>query len=293
MRRMLIIGLLTTVGCIVAGLLAATALAEEKGGPLWLAKGLRFVCKEGANAAKPKFETLLDCIANTPLDPAGAWEYEAITESEDVPVREMQVVDAVATNVGAYKLKAGTLITISCTTVKAPVQLEGGMPAAGHTQIKYSGCSVEGHPLCEVNSPGAAADTIETDASMEVIYLGSKAEAETEKGKLGAIFRPEVGEVFVTLDIGGEECPPFTMGEEKIKGTMIGELSPTNSMQKIGKVIFPATAIKKGYRWIKKGEVAEVTAKLSAFGVIEVTQSGESQVELETGEVFGIRATGE
>jgi hypothetical protein len=146
----------------------------------------------------------------------------------------------------------------------------------------------ESHKECTVHSPGEAVGTIATAAKTEVVYLGKEEEAKKEEGKLGDLFTPVSGETFVEIDIGGSGCPIFSKGEQEVKGSVIGEITPVATMAKIGTEIFPSKAIKKAYKWESAGTVKEVKAELDVFGVIEAVQIGEAEVELESGEEWGV-----
>ena len=200
---------------------------------------------------------------------------------------------ALGLNLGHFTLTAGSLITILCEHLHAHTTLLGGMPAKDDTHLHFLNCTVVGHPNCTVNSPGAEVGLIlVSGVKSEVVYLGTQTEAEAEKGKLGDLFTPSggktSGETFVELVIGGSGCPLFTKGEQEVKGSVIGEITPVNSMGTEGKQIFPSTAIKSAWRWLGKGSVEEVTAGLDVFGVIEAIQSGEADIWLENGEEWGV-----
>lgn len=195
-------------------------------------------------------------------------------------------VNTTASNVGAFKLKT-SVITLVCNKTAATGTIKGGTPGTDTEKFKFTECSVEGHPSCTVNSPSEAAGTIVMEAKTELVYVGSKVEAEKEEGKLGEIFTPVSGETFVEIVVGGSGCPLFTKGEQELKGSMIAEITPVNIEGKVVKLILPASAIKKGYRWLKTGEVTEVASSLKVFGVIEAVFSGEASLELEGGKAFG------
>jgi len=280
--------------CAIGNAITATALAEEKAGPLWLAKGLRFLCKKGADPETFKWKSLLSCIINDAFAPEGEWEAEPIIEGEDLPLRENQVAYAVAakkTGSANFKLKT-TLITIECTVLSAPMALEGGMPPRDHAWLKFTGCFVAGHATCTVNSPGEAVGSITTIAKAEVIYLGNDEEALKEEGPLGDYFSAEEGNALFEIDIGGTGCPLFTKGEQEVDGGVIAEITPVNSMGTLRTLVFPAEPIEFGYAWVKTGEVEEVTSGLKIFGTIDATLSGEVSFGLESGEPFGVRTFG-
>jgi hypothetical protein len=187
---------------------------------------------------------------------------------------------------GNFSLKSSN-IAIICKKMLDAGRLIGGTPGQDEGTITLSECEVEGHSECHVNSPGQSSGTIASKAKTELVYLGSKVEAEHEEGRLGDIFRPHSGETLIELDITGSGCPPFTKGEQEIKGSVIGEVEPVNTIAKEGKQVFPTTAIKQAYEWESAGKVKEIAAGLKIFSIIAVTESGEAAVELEGKEEFG------
>ena len=74
--------------------------------------------------------------------------------------------------------------------------------------------------------------------------------------------KPEVGETFVTLVLGGGSCPIFTEGEREVKGSVIGEAVPIETMAKSGHLKFKNPAIKTGWLYEgKEGGKAKVKEK--------------------------------
>ena len=206
---------------------------------------------------------------------------------------ESLTAEASALNLGNFVLKT-SLITIECKHMHSEVSLIGGMAAKDTANIHFLECFVVGHSGCTVNSPSAEVGLIlVTGVKTKVIYLGTKKEAEKEEGKLGDLFTPSggavSGETFVELVIGGTGCPLFTKGEQEVKGSVIGEIEPVNTMGTEGKQIFPTTAIKEGYAWVSKGKVEPIEkVSLNVFGVIEAVQSGNADVTLNNGEEWGV-----
>jgi hypothetical protein len=221
------------------------------------------------------------------MNPEGTWERITLTGTSG-PLLADQIGLALATKkAGSAKFKLHTsVITIECTTLSSPTTLIGGMPAKDYAEIKFSGCTVEGHASCTVNSPGEAVGSITTAANTEVVYLKKE-----EGGKLGDLFTPVEGETFVELVIGGTGCPLFTKGEQEVKGSVIGEIKPVNSMSKTGELIFPGEGgITKAYKW-NGGTLEEVKASLKVFSVINAEQIGESEVMLNSNEEWGVTTT--
>jgi hypothetical protein len=229
--------------------------------------------------------TTCTAIAATGASAAGPlW----LTAAKGLLNSEAATASATADN-GAFKLKT-VMITIECTSLHSPMTLIGGMPAKNSWTIYFTGCSVAGktETECHVNSPGEPVGSLTTSANAEVVYIGNHKEAEKEEGKLGERFTPATGDTLLEVVVNGTKCPMFTKGEQELKGSMIGEISPVATMATSGELSFPAPLVAKGYRWVGKGNVVEVTASLSMFGIIKAEQTGGAEICLDTGRAFGV-----
>jgi len=185
-----------------------------------------------------------------------------------------------------FKLKVGSVITIVCKSANNTGTIIGGSPGTDKVTVVFSECAVEGYSLCTVHSPGKAGGSIEVVANTELIYLGTKEEAEKEEGKLGDRFTPPTGNIFVEIVTEGT-CPPLTKGTNKVEGSVIGEVTPVNTEKEKGTLTFPTPAIGKGWQWIKMGEVKEVKSSLKVFGILTAEEIGEESVELENHGIWG------
>jgi hypothetical protein len=187
-----------------------------------------------------------------------------------------------------------SFITITCTEASSNGTLTGGAPGTGSAEVTFTGCTVEGktESECHVNSPGKPVGTLAIDAKTELLYIGSKGEAEKESGAIGEALIPKEGETLAVVSFNGTACPTLTKGELKITGDVIAEGTPVNSEASTEKLSFPATSISTAYR-TESGKTEEVKAGLKAFGIVSVTLSGKMSVELTSGEKFGLWRTPE
>lgn len=80
-----------------------------------------------------------------------------------------------------------------CTGLAAPTTLLGGAPGKSDTEIKFTGCTVAGHEKCNVLSVGVTPTNITVALQDELVYTGTKEEAEREEGPLGDRFTPASG----------------------------------------------------------------------------------------------------
>lgn len=211
------------------------------------------------------------------------------------PLGAGATANVTTSNLGAFTLKAATFgVTVLCTGLSAPTTLLGGSPGGSDTEVKFSGCTTEErgtrYEKCDANSSGATGGNITLKAKDELVYTGSKAEAEKEQGPVGDLFSAEGGgETFVTLTFEALEpgaCPSLAV-ETAVEGSVVGEVEPVNAFAKQGMLKFPTTAIKRAFRWEGEGRVKEVKAGLSAFG-FSATESGLADLELESKEEWGV-----
>jgi len=272
---------------VMLGLASVNAWAA---GPSWLVNGPRFDCEKTTEGAR--YKTSLECLGGERSTAEEKWERKALTGTSGKLLSDQGAeFEALATK--TFVMHFGSLVTFECAAMSSTGSLVGGPPANSHVAIVFKECSVAGRSReeCHVNTIGRAIGIIAINGKEEVLYIGAQAEAEKEKGQLGELLTPETGEVLTETIVNGTNCPLFSKGEQEIKGGAIGEITPVNSMGIEEKQIFPTTAIKSGYRWIKAGEVKEVSVALSLFGAIESVMSGEEKMVLESGEEWGVSRT--
>jgi hypothetical protein len=283
MKRSKLVLLAAIAVCASTGLATTSAWAA---GPLWLVTGSRFDC---AKATPGTYKSLTGCLGG-PNAGSEEWERTTLTGTSGKLFADQGTSGSESNvNLGNFIFKSSA-ITIECATLDVSGTSVGGVPAKAYTLDSFKSCSVAGRSEseCTVNGLGEASGSITVPTTVEVIYLGTEKEAEKEEGPLGDLLTPETGENFVELEVSGTNCPLFTRGVQEVKGSVIGEITPVNTMSTAGKQIFPSTAIKKGFRWIAKGKVQEVKAALKAFGVIETVQIGTADGETVNGEEGGV-----
>jgi hypothetical protein len=192
-------------------------------------------------------------------------------------------------NEGTFKLKAGSLITVECSTLKSKGTIKGGQPSTAESELALSGCKVAGRSEaeCHVESVSAGKGNIKTNALSELVYIGSKAEALDELGKVGDLYSPTLAEkgLFATLAVEGSACPTVK-GSHNLEGNFVGEASPSSEVTKSNKVVFPLTAVATAYKWTGAEKITTVEPKLTIYGE-KTTLLGTEKTELEAGEING------
>lgn len=201
---------------------------------------------------------------------------------------------ATTKNLGDFTLKPkGTGPTTLCTGLSGPTLLLGGAPATGETTIEFSGCTATGSGgsgTCDALGLGQTPGNITANAKDELVYIGTKGEAENEEGQLGDLFTPaNGGTTFVTLiyaALSGGTCPTGSV-LTAVEGSVIGLVEPDNTVTKQVMLTFPSTAISEAWQWLSEGKVHLVTSKLKAFG-LTATEIGLADIELEGGTEWGL-----
>jgi hypothetical protein len=278
--------MLAALAMFAFGSIAASSAFAE--GPYWLVKGERFDCEKVA-VNGGQFNTLLECLGGSVGSGTLEWLLKVLTGTSG-KLEADQGALALASNLGNFTLKAGSLITIECATLHSPTTLVGGVPGRDHAQIHFSECTVSGHPKCDANSPDEpiGSGKINTAAKTELVLSEKKLGS-----KLLDLFEPESGTTFVTLEVTALEsgaCPTFTAGETKITGSVAAEVEPENTDSKEGMLKFPASPIATAWRWTGSGATdkwEEVKVSLKAFGIVKSEQIGLADVKLLSGEEFG------
>jgi hypothetical protein len=85
-------------------------------------------------------------------------------------------------------------VIIECSKLKLlpGAYILGGSPATDLEQILYSGCSVNGHPSCDVYSTGQPLGSIQTEPlESELVYVGQHAAELLDPDESGTLFRPQ------------------------------------------------------------------------------------------------------
>lgn len=195
-------------------------------------------------------------------------------------------------NLGDFSLvRSGTgEPTTLCTGLSAPTTLLGGAPGTSDTALEFTGCTSTGSGgtgTCDTLSIGQTPGNITFNAKDELVYVGTKGEAEQEEGQLGDLFTP-AGTSFATLiylALGSGTCPTGAV-EAAVTGSVLGLVEPVNQGARQGMLKFPSKAIIKAWQWLSAAKVHEVKIGLKTFGV-EATEVGLADFELESGAEWG------
>jgi len=159
---------------------------------------------------------------------------------------------------GTQKLTAAGAVTVVCEKLKlkAGAVLLGGEPGKDNESIVYEECTIEGKPKCEVRSVGGAFGTIETlPLTSTLVYSSKEAEEKENQAATLTLFKPTTGEIFVELELRGEECPKALREKAlPVKGEVLGENIGGNEHLITHELNFPTTALTK--YWLQVGGVA-------------------------------------
>lgn len=198
------------------------------------------------------------------------------------------------TNLGVQEFKGGN-VWIKCKMVTSTGKVIAGEPGTDEATITFTGCETgkitegveEGADTgCIVKTAGAGNNEVVLEVKTELVYNGTKAQAEKEEMPVGDLYSPKTGTEFVKIKFEGGPCP--ATGELIVTGNIVASQTETEST--IGKLTFPSTN-SGGQKYWKKGETtgAAKTASLkSGGGTTTDTQTGKAGVMLESGEPFGV-----
>jgi hypothetical protein len=289
MNRFKVLAIMLASMFALAAVLAASASATELAlGPaflLGLCEGPRL-----SPLAQKGFLTHSGCLAGTGEEevPAGSRYYVDRTRLET-----LELAKVTPTNLGDFTLTPSSGPAVLCSGLTAPTLLLGGTPGKSQTEINFSGCTVPTGTKCDANSKGATGGLILVNAKDELVYTGTKREAENEEGKVGDLFLGEKEEggvrTFVVLTfeaLSGGRCPTGAV-ESKVTGSVVGLVEPVNAMSSGGMLRFPSTAVSPVYKWTRHGTVTEVKPQLEMFGFKDV-ESGLADLELESKGIWGV-----
>jgi hypothetical protein len=216
------------------------------------------------------------------------WQVKKVELSKSTETRNLTA----SIKSAQFTLTAEGIMVINCTSAGSTGTIIGGSPGTDTAAITFSGCTIESHPECHVNSPGQSAGTIFTEAKTELVYLSStsatnkKVDSSGVGSHLGDLFSPKSGTTFVTLEVTGNNCPAFTKGTNKVTGNIVAAIEPSETEATSGTLNFPSSKIEK--YWTRSGgTIHEHEASLNVFGIIGVKQVGEETVSLSPAEEFG------
>lgn len=196
--------------------------------------------------------------------------------------------DASHSKTGTVATLKGFSATVQCANTTSEGTIKGGAPGSDESTITFKECVVKGRTEaeCNVKTAGSGANTIVMKAQAVIVLLGSS-QAQAEEGKeVGDLLTPVSPPAFAELEFAGSNCPTGVAGKKPLEGSVVAKTEPApGNVTKVGKLIFPATAIKQAYKW-EGGTLAEVKPGLTIFSG-PATLSGEEEVEVGGGEEFG------
>jgi hypothetical protein len=203
----LVLGVVMALGCCAG----AVASASAEGGPLFA-----FCDEVTANTGG---------YMDDHCEDAGIGDFEAKLLSSP-----SETLTVLASAISTQLLGSPALgVIIECPTLKLlpGAFLLGGSPGADLEQILYSGCTVSGHPNCDVYSTGQSLGSIQTlPLESELVYVEQKAAEELNPDISGALFRPQSSRAdFVTIqrvELTSGACPGFlAAGGTDVTGSIV------------------------------------------------------------------------
>src|ERR1039458_1834346 len=284
MIRIRITGL-ALVAVFAMSAVAVSAASAAKNGPHWLSSSFGGECIEPTTTKKWEFETKAKCEAGTPIITTGNWE---------------KVLGAVETRkitftTGVTKLRTASDL-IECEKDKGTGEIIGGWPGTDKATITFEKCNVTKPALgCEVRSVGQEKfGTIVVSVNTELVYTGTKTQAEHEEQPLGILFK-SVGagnKKFVELEFNGlcalegtkkvveatgEEHGPGIAGKA---GVVCKIVEPAEANKVVHEIECVEKAQQKFFYW-EGGVIKEGKAELKLSGEV-AEQIGSAKIELES-----------
>jgi hypothetical protein len=270
MVRIRMIGL-ALVAVFAMGAVAASSASAAKNGPHW------WVCEKQTGG---KFE-------NSECSKEGAsktWESKELLGGE---TRKISFTS------GVTKLKTAADL-IECKKDKGTGEIIGGWPGTDKATITFEECKVVKPALgCEVRNVGGTFGTIVVSVNTELVYTGTKAQAENEEKPLGILFK-SVGagnKKFVELEFNGlcalagtkkvveatgEEHGPGIAGKA---GVVCKIVEPAEAYLFVHEIECVEGAQQKFFYW-EGGVIKEGKAELKLSGEV-AEQVGSAKIEAE------------
>ncbi|HSZ70721.1 MAG TPA: hypothetical protein VK756_10200 [Solirubrobacteraceae bacterium] len=193
---------------------------------------------------------------------------------------------------GSVTIWKSSTVNVECKKNTGKGNIKGGSPGTSENTITFTECSAS-DAGCTVKSPGSPVGTIVAEYLMELVYIGTKEQAEKQAPPVGALLRPKTGETYLKLTFEGEKCA--LAGEDPMKGTAIAELSPKATLGATGEkgvlakapiLLYPSTPITKAF--LGGPGTTEFTKKPGLTLLSNtVTQVSEEAVELLNGDEYG------
>ena len=199
MTRLRIVGL-ALVAVFAMGAVGVTTASAAKNGPHW------WVCEKQTGGKFENNECSKEGTSKT-------WESKELLSGESRPIKFTS---------GETKLKTASDLIV-CKKDKGTGEIIGGWPGTDKAKIMFEECEVTKPFTCKVKSVGSAPfGTIEVAVNTELVYTGTKEQAEKEEGPLGVLFKTtsSANKLFVELEFSGI-C---AFGAKKVNAT--GEVTP-------------------------------------------------------------------
>lgn len=195
MNRLRILGL-ALVAVFAMSAVAVSSASAAKNGPHW------WVCEKDATGL----------FSNSECSTSGTgWESKELTTG----TRKITFTS------GETKLKTASDLIV-CKKDKGTGEIIGGWPGTDKATITFEECKVTKPFSCEVKNAGGTFGTIITTVNTELVYTGTKTQAEKEEPPLGILFKTtsSANKLFVELEFSGL-C---AFGAKKVEAT--GEVTP-------------------------------------------------------------------
>jgi hypothetical protein len=286
-RRTAITGILVTASLALSGV--TTTIASAAKGPTWKTAEWAGTCTQGA--VWGWYATFAEClVGGVPFPTIGGWNrnYGATKTLKAGESRTSSISNTEFEGAVPHKF-LDAVASVECKTAKGSGAIEGGEPGKDTANTTLSSCKVlnketkEEAKGCTVRSKGAAEGTIELKAKTELVYIGTKAQAEKEEGPVGDRYAPASGTTYVTLEfLGGKSCPAGSEGTTTVEGETIAQAA--GGLEQSNEQVFPAKWIEKYFHW-EGAKIAEVAVKrLKVFGTQGATETGTLSVFLASSE---------
>lgn len=185
---------------------------------------------------------------------------------------------------------AGLELTSESCNVIGKIEGTAAEVAGKNKEVKLhcTQVGVVGVTGCTVKSVGAGAGEVTTNKlSSELVWLKSTRQTNESEETAGDLFKPEVGEVFVEIEVTGASCSVAQARPLVVKGTAVGKFikPPVGTAAAMGRIEFPTTAITTYYT----GEATRTshTAGLT-IGANPATFKGTFGLALNSGSNVGI-----